>query len=198
MAENVAKGEKMEITTGNLANEKKQKLSAKEIQFLLVSYIYGGSKGKLITNYYLDRWEADLLLISPRGYVNEYEIKISRGDFFQDAKKNTNCGLWQNENIRYKHDLIKAGKREINRFYYVTPKNLIQVEELPKWAGLIEVGSREVVTKKIAKLVRKEPIINMDLQSVLFLDVMDKYYNRYLVNTYFPKTECFASELRRK
>jgi len=38
-------------------------------------------------NYYFRFYECDLLLVTNSGYLTEYEIKVSRGDFFKDAKK---------------------------------------------------------------------------------------------------------------
>jgi len=56
-----------------------------------------------------------------------YEIKRSRGDFLRDVKK-----------ANTKHRGAKAYSDE---FYYVAPPKMIKVEELPPWAGLIEVKS---------------------------------------------------------
>lgn len=53
-----------------------------------------------------------------------YEIKVSRADFKHDLDS----------------DLKQRGARlYANEFYYVTPKGLLKPEEIPLWAGLMEL-----------------------------------------------------------
>lgn len=53
-----------------------------------------------------------------------YEIKVSRQDFKHDID----------------NDLKQRGARLYsNYFYYVTPKGLLKPEEIPLWAGLLEI-----------------------------------------------------------
>ncbi len=85
-------------------------------------------------------WQADLWAVSKAMLATEYEVKISRGDFFADCKKKTDPWLGPSEK---KHDLLAAGN--INgpaRFYYVVPSELVTVDEVPAWAGLIEMHCR--------------------------------------------------------
>jgi len=89
----------------------------------------------MATNIYLPDWfEADVCCIRDSGLIDEFEIKISRGDFFADAKKR---GFDQ----RLKYDRLRTGQSEHNlaTFTYITPRGLIQTSELPDFAGLIEV-----------------------------------------------------------
>lgn len=81
---------------------------------------------KVFPNVFLKKHEADIFLVTPSGYLYEYEVKITRSDFFADFKK-TN-----------KHDLVKSGRRS-NYFTYITPKDLVKLDEIPRYAGLIEV-----------------------------------------------------------
>lgn len=93
-------------------------------------------------------WECDLFAVLKSGRTTEYEVKLSRGDFFCDSKKGRPnyepfrdglCRLRECPEQR-KHDLLAAGDvRGPNRFFYVTPKGLITLDELPVWAGLIEL-----------------------------------------------------------
>lgn len=62
---------------------------------------------------------------SKRNVVRCYELKVSRSDF--------------------KHELAspikrRAGLRLSNEFYFVTPKGLCRIEEIPVECGLMEVG----------------------------------------------------------
>lgn len=88
-------------------------------------------QNKIFPNIFIDRWECDLLEITKSGYVYEYEVKISRSDFKADARKRTYK--------QSKADAIKAGRT--NYFYYVVPTDLIAIDEIPDYAGLIYVQS---------------------------------------------------------
>lgn len=53
-----------------------------------------------------------------------YEVKVSRGDFLRDIK----------QPLKHRPALIFS-----NEFYFVAPKGLIKADELPLFAGLLEV-----------------------------------------------------------
>lgn len=56
--------------------------------------------------------------------TTSFEIKVSRGDFKHDIE----------------NDLKQRGARLYsNYFYYVTPTGLLKPEEIPVWAGLLEL-----------------------------------------------------------
>ena len=64
-----------------------------------------------------------------------YEVKASRSDFTQELKKVAKQ---------------RPARLFSNEFYYVAPKGMIKIEEVPVWAGLMEVSEtralRTVVT----------------------------------------------------
>lgn len=70
--------------------------------------------------------ESDVISLTKKDYLVEYEIKTSRPDFLADRRKSK----WK----FYKFNYNKAPKY----FYYVLPKNTAKIEELPDFAGLIE------------------------------------------------------------
>jgi len=86
-------------------------------------------------------WECDVFEMTKAGYFREFEVKISRADFFADAGKEWEFGSWSTGyKTARKHDLLAAGDpRGPAAFYYVTPPGLIASTELPLWAGLIEI-----------------------------------------------------------
>lgn len=59
-----------------------------------------------------------------RNVTRCYEIKVSRSDFFSEIKKPLKR---------------RAGLRLSHEFYFVTPKGLVKIEEVPAECGLIEV-----------------------------------------------------------
>lgn len=125
-------------------------------------------------------WECDVFEITKSDYVKEYEVKISRADFFADAHKSRDIrstGRWEptdpaNPHHPYrqrfvcdqekKHDLLAAADvRGPSAFYYVTPVGLIGSHELPAWAGLIEVRTDDRYPGRIFETeVTKAPRIH--------------------------------------
>lgn len=112
-------------------------------------------------------WECDVFEMTEAGFFREYEVKVSRGDFFADANK-AKTG-WKVEDRRLvqtegerKHDLLAAGSpKGPCLFWYVTPPGLVRPDELPAWAGLIEMtgrgwAAREQVIRPAPKLHREK------------------------------------------
>lgn len=123
-------------------------MTAKEINHRLVRYLTNGTD-IVLPNYYYNGYEMDIFRVMNSGYIIEYEVKISRGDFFQDFKKGSTYGL-------PKHESVKNGNR-CNRFMFVTPKGLIQKHEIPIYCGLMEFHFGFTVIKN-APLLHNEKI----------------------------------------
>lgn len=88
----------------------------------------------VVPNYYLGRYECDVMKISKAGHIYEYEIKVSLADFKRDAEKARTVYM-MNHKVT-KHDDIITGKR-CSRFYFVVPEGLISKHEVPEGLGLI-------------------------------------------------------------
>ena len=139
----------------------------KQLYFILMTNYF-----PICKNSYIYNWESDLLAISKdKKYITEYEIKISRNDFKADFKKEE------------KHKLISDGylykcnyNQIPNYFYYVTPPGLLDVSEIPEYAGLIEIGTGRKTVKR-APLLHKE--IDEDLVDKLLIKI---YYKYWLIN----------------
>jgi len=72
----------------------------------------------------IDAW-AMCLWPSQKFVTNAYEVKISRSDYFNEVRK--------------KPDKRLAAMKRANFFWYVTPKGLVSLTEVPEGCGLIEV-----------------------------------------------------------
>lgn len=97
----------------------------------------------------------------------EFEIKISRSDFFNDFKHKTR-----------KHSFLGAVNKEYlngipNYFYYVVPKGLITKEEVPEYAGLCYVDGEILYT------IKKAPKLTPKKTSAEDLNLTDKFYYNY-------------------
>lgn len=85
----------------------------------------------LIPNVKLFAWESDVLGISKKGEITEFEIKLTREDFLRDFEKS-----------KHKQFLNPPKTRRMpSRFYFVCPSEVIRLEEVPDYAGLIWVDS---------------------------------------------------------
>lgn len=107
----------------------------------------------LAANVYVGDNEMDLFGVRKSGYCDELEMKLTRSDFLADFKKTRTMktdgpcspiGWPRNPNYRYtslsfnKHDMLRAGKLPSNYFSFVLPKGLIELDEIPKYAGVFE------------------------------------------------------------
>lgn len=108
--------------------------------------------------------EADAIAISKAGIITEFEIKMSRADFFADFRKP-------------KHEVFKSGMKVLegnlhglinkypNKFYFAVPKNLVSIDEVPEYAGLIYLNKYSLQTHPGQtfidfQFVRKAPYIH--------------------------------------
>lgn len=125
-----------------------------------------------LTNSFIYEWESDFFCLSKEGYAYEVEVKISRADFRADFKKvNKHKILGSRGRIvtipdfTGKYSLIKGKLVEAphtyvrfvngrtsspNRFIYLAPVGVIPHDEVPEYAGLMEIdhyGSIDTVIK---------------------------------------------------
>lgn len=138
----------------------------------------------VVPNFTPLQWfEADLWRLSKARMTVEYEIKISRSDFRSDGKK-ASTSRYRNYRdglageVSQKHQRLALGdERGPNRFYFMAPQGIIPREEVPEFAGLIELEGDPLWPK--FKYVKTAPKLHRrkfddDLQKV-----MRSFYFRY-------------------
>lgn len=90
-----------------------------------------------VPNFHLLFGEADLLSLTKANLAYEFEIKLTKSDFRADFKKER------------KHKAMADRERRADwiasRFWYVTPLDLIDISELPEYAGLLQIGEDKIV-----------------------------------------------------
>jgi hypothetical protein len=155
-----------------LADEKIKYTEGKILELLHKKYLKL-AKFK-VSNVFLfrDNWESDFFFVRrDNNYSTEIEIKCSRSDFFNDIKKTEKHSILQfgkyNLNFR-RYDRSSKLYENIseerkwdyrpNKFFYCVPENLIKVEEIPNYAGLMYVNELGVYTIKEAKFLHKEKL----------------------------------------
>ena len=87
------------------------------------------------------RFESDVIVISKSDSICELEIKLSRSDFLADKKKVS------------KHTRLLSGKCPVNRFSYACPEGLIQLSDIPSYAGLVWIIDGMPVVQKKAPML---------------------------------------------
>lgn len=85
-------------------------------------------------NAYIGSFELDFVGVRRSGFVDEFEIKMSRPDFLADFRKSSDEGE--------KHLLLMSGKLVTNNFTFVCPTDLIKPDEIPEQYGLIYVSPK--------------------------------------------------------
>lgn len=108
-----------------------------------------GNYDVVLPNFFFGYSECDIFRITESDLVIEYEIKMSKSDFYADFKKKCNG--------ESKHDNLKSGNGKYcpNRFFFVVPSDLIPISDVPEYAGLIYYSNGWFTIKKNAKLIHK-------------------------------------------
>jgi len=124
----------------------------KKVTRNVLNFCLGGGYEMVCANAYVFGWESDVYAITKKGYAVEFEVKISKADFKKDFEKEKHLhfkgiGVSERKYIRG-YGFQETGKMKVlpnrgmpSRFYYVCPTDLIKVEEIPKYAGLIYVDT---------------------------------------------------------
>jgi len=137
---------------------KRDNSKSKNIEAGLIMNLYEKSHSPITTHINIRGSECDVLSVTKSDYICEYEIKISKSDFKADFKKEKHTLITEkvfNETVTLK----KVGKKTFeiknpyyapNYFYFVVTENLVTLDEVPEYAGLIYVkenGSFETIKK---------------------------------------------------
>lgn len=147
-------------------------MKEKTAQTVLYNYLEKRGLKLACPNYTpLGWWECDLFTVTPADMFVEYEIKLTRADFFHDQEKKPQDWKSRMREARGDEVLTKHARLERkdtqgpSRFFFVTPKGLLKPEEIPPWAGLIEIdraGSPRYGFRWSAGECKKAPQLHRD------------------------------------
>jgi hypothetical protein len=131
--------------------------SERSIQEALYFYCNRKHHRLIVPNVQLLGWESDFVSVTANDYLCEYEIKISRSDFRKDLLKTRHHRLINTLRIKTAPQLgWIPDKQRLGAvyLYYVTPADLVKVEEVPEHAGLLTVsrGPYPIVVKPAPRL----------------------------------------------
>ena len=152
---------------------------------------------------YVFGWESDKLLETRSGYIYEFEIKVSKGDFKNDFKHKKEkhsllrsamsvqeCQLslfgggkpWEVESAascdgrdgivgsNVSHRTNKTSKMP-NYFFYAVPEGMIEVDDVPPYAGLVYVNANG-----LCWTVKKAPLLHGEKYNDAQLNLSEKFY----------------------
>ena len=134
------------------------KFTEEYIQRKLNGFFAVNTQKYVIENLYVFKWESDKLIETRSGLIYEYEIKVSRSDYKNDFKNKKDKHVileCKEEHIpsyeEYKKRFAHYGSdtsdkhyrtenfKKPNYFYYAVPEGMIDVSEVPSYAGLVYV-----------------------------------------------------------
>lgn len=147
-----------------------------DIEKAFVKHVRTVKKSNFVfPNIYIGGFECDILEITKSNYSYEYEVKISISDFKADTKKK---GKFDNPRTNY--------------FYYIVPKGLISINDIPEYAGLIYVKdisgkfyNKEKgyydIEKKFFEIIKTAPKLKKDkFCENTFKYLLKKAYYRFI------------------
>lgn len=118
-------------------------MTAKEVSSVLLHQFRHIKKHRYtMPNFYNHRNEMDVMTVTKSNKIHEIEIKISRPDFLAEFRTKAR-----------KHKLLATGKYNVDRFYFACPKDLISLDEIPDYAGLIYVFNNDYEVIKQAPML---------------------------------------------
>lgn len=167
-----------------------------------------GAKYKASNIYvFRDDWESDFFMVNVGGYTYEVEIKVTIADFKVDARKVDKHsilkdGTYSSRVGHHRKDVPSSSKDSIewvttqkpwgrrpNKFFYAVPEGMIDIADVPAYAGLMYARENDIITVKEAPFIHKE---KMKLEHLLCM----KFYCYWQENLRIKKF--IVPELRRE
>lgn len=110
-------------------------MTEKSIQDALQRWLDGKGHYGIVPNICLFQpWESDLVSVTRNDFINEYEIKISHSDYSRDFSDK------KSKHDLYAHPYEKpSGCTYPNYFWFVVPDQMIDLSQVPEYAGLIYI-----------------------------------------------------------
>jgi hypothetical protein len=167
-------------------------MNAKQIQES-ISGLFANHNHIFLNRYiFSNDWESDFFSVTNSGYLYEVEVKISKSDYKADFDKFKHK-LFEGRNERsvIKEAKVSKSKRRRrwpkkdvsvnpqtakmpNKFFFACPEGLIDVKDIPEYAGLI------YVTDSTATVIKQAPFIHkrkFNIKTLLFSKYQWGYIN---------------------
>lgn len=143
---------------------------------LIIDKLTGHLLGNSTVRYFLNNlyvfsnsWESDYLSLTKSGYLYEGEVKISKSDFKADFKKEKKHLLLE---TKYNGKSLTDNDLCPHYFFYAVPDGLIDVSEVPEYAGLVYATTYY----PYVKWVKKPPLLHKEKYDDTTLNLQEKFY----------------------
>lgn len=131
----------------------KQPIPATEKDFIVALGLLPENQKRfevLIPNAFVSAYhEADLLGLRRSGFIDEFEIKLSKRDFLADRNKTLE---FDNQGQRFKLAEMEKGNLLVNHFWYVLPMGVVHSDDIPSFAGIIEISDKVKIVRHPKRL----------------------------------------------
>lgn len=150
---------------------KRSNTESKNIEASLSLFLYEKQHSPITTHFTgYGLGECDVISISKSNYIYEHEVKISKADFKADFKKAKHQLMLEGRSTSER--MIKENNKMVpdtwyltpNYFYFVVPTNLVKVEDIPQYAGLIYMNENLQF-----EIIKKAPIIHKEKATSNFI-----------------------------
>jgi len=133
--------------------------------------------------YVFDSNESDFVTVTKAGYIDEYEIKVTRSDLFADRKKHRHISYQHLSRWRWRTEgkitwLYGQRAQYPNRFWYVVPERLVREDEVPLFAGLMFVSE----TGRVFEVKKAPKLHGSKAAESIIQKIVASGYHRYLRN----------------
>ena len=128
-----------------------EKYTEASIQFALQTELDSRGQQFILPNVMVDWGEADLISVTAAGYMQEWEIKVSKSDFYADFKKGKHRWL-------ARPGYTPGGQCTASCFWYVMPDGLVPDLEVPDYAGHVAMVGGTVVIKRRAPMLHRRKL----------------------------------------
>lgn len=188
----------------NIPQIKSEPLTEQTIQQRL-NYLFASWKYN-VNGLYVFEWESDKLIWMKSGYIYEFEIKVSRADYKNDFKHKKDKHIilqgptdqekympscyqhyeWNKKNYASLEDYLSGitpdstslivNHKKPNYFYYAVPEGLIQLEEVPDYAGLIWIEKEYRYIRQSLVIKKQAPRLHKTKYKDAELNLGEKFY----------------------
>lgn len=175
------------VTMKQVVRKFKKNIDCNYIKYFLLKYLESSGMDFVLTEFEYQKSIHDVFAVQSNRAI-EFEIKLSVEDYLNDFGKVYYLGA-QPVN---KHSVLLKGESLINRFYFVVPENMIDIDECPDHAGLI--WFKEAAIKRGSKtkiilftVVKYPPMLHTRYIPPMFYHTMAKRLyirNKNLVSRY--------------
>lgn len=155
---------------------KHKSANVKWTENLIINKLTNHLLSKSTVRYFLNNlyifsncWESDYLTLTKSGYLYEGEVKISKNDFKADFKKENKHLLLE---TTFNNNTVSDNKLCPHYFFYAVPEGLIDISEIPEYAGLVYVTS----SYPYVKWVKKPPLLHKEKYEDTRLNLQEKFY----------------------